>query len=216
VRPGSIQALLDYQDAHREAAIAGSLLEDPDGTPQHCRFRFPDPINELSVGLKLGLLGRLWPHRMSCPPFASEPHRIDWVSGAAMSVRRDVIERIGLFDEGYFLYFEELDFCRRATKAGFQCWHVPQSHVVHLVGRSTGVTVRDRRPGRVPAYWFASRRRYYRKHHGFCYRLLCNLTHASGHAIDVLRRVVGRRPDTGPPRYLRDFLRQTFLPRAWR
>ena len=72
-----------------------------------------------------------------------------------MIIRREVFEAIGLMDEGYFMYFEEVDFCHRARRAGWPCWYVPAARVVHLVGQSSGVTdprraARKRRPG----YWF--------------------------------------------------------------
>jgi len=212
VRPGAIQALVDALDADPAVGMVGSRIEDPDGTPQHSRFRFPNVGNELDTGLSLGIVHRLLGDRVTCPPIVDEPHDIDWLSGASMLVRREVFEQVGPFDEEYFLYFEELDFFRRADALGIRSRYVPASRVVHLVGQSTGVTVRDRRPNRTPSYWFASRRRYYRKHHSRPYKLLADAAFMLGRAGHHVIRTLRLRRDTGPPWFLWDFFRHNWLP----
>lgn len=210
VRPGAVVELVRFLQARPDVAMAGSRLEDEDGTVQHSRFRFPSLASELDAGLSFGPLSRLLHRYVTAPPLVDEPHEIDWLSGACMLVRREVFERTGPFDEGYFLYFEELDFARRAHSLGFRSWYVPQSRVVHLVGRTTGVTARHRRPGRTPPYWFASRRRYFRKHHSWLYGLAANVLFASGKAVWHCWRVLRGREDLGPPCFLRDFVRHNF------
>ncbi len=210
VHPGAVQALVGFLEQHPQAGMAGSRLEDPDGTGQHSRFRFPGIANQFDEALQLGVVTRLLRSRVTSPPLTDEPHEIDWLSGACMMVRRDVFERIGPFDEGYFLYFEELDFARRAHAAGVRSFYVPQSRVVHLVGRRTGVTVRDRPPERTPAYWFDSRARYYRKHHGRLYKIATDHAFVTGRAAWHVLRVLRRRRDDTAPRFLRDFVRHNF------
>jgi N-acetylglucosaminyl-diphospho-decaprenol L-rhamnosyltransferase len=210
VRPGAVAALVEFLRQRPDVGMAGSRLEDADGTVQHSRFRFPGIANQFDEALRLGVVSRLLRRHVTSPPLADEPHEIDWLSGACMMVRREVFERVGPFDEGFFLYFEELDFTRRAHALGVKSWYVPQSRVVHLVGQSTGVTVRDRRPGRTPAYWFESRRRYYHKHHSWLYRIATDVAFVVGRAgFHVLRVLRGRRDD-GAPRFLRDFVRHNF------
>lgn len=210
IRPGALTALQDHLLRHPEASMVGSRLEDPDGTPQHSRFRFPNLANELDGGLRLGLVGRLIGDRATCPPITDTPHEIDWLSGASMLVRREVFEKTGAFDEGYFLYFEELDFCHRAHALGFRSFYVPASRVVHLVGQTTGVTVRDRRPGRVPAYWFESRSRYLRKFHGRIYKLTSDVLFIGSRLVFHALRTLRWRANTDPPRQLGDFVRHNF------
>lgn len=212
VHPGALAHLVAYLREHPAAAMVGSRLEDPDGTPQHSRFRFPSLANVLDDALRLGLWHRLIGDRATCPPITDEPHAIDWLSGASMLVRREVFERTGPFDEGYFLYFEELDFCRRAHALGFQCFYVPQSRVVHLVGQTTGVSGRERMTKRMPAYWFASRTRYHRKFHGALHKFACDVLDVLGrlgfHAFRLLRG----RPNCDAPGFVRDFVRHNFWP----
>ena len=156
----------------RVAAIHGSAseggpcrrrLEDPDGTPQRSAFRFPTVLGELENGVRLGVISRLLSRYIVAPPVVDDPCRTDWLSGACMLVRREVFEAVGLLDEGYFLYFEEVDFCRRAARADWPCWYVPSARVVHRVGSEHRL---ERRRLRRPRYWFDSRRRYFRRHLG--------------------------------------------------
>jgi hypothetical protein len=213
VRPGAVRALLDFMQANPRVGIAGSRLEDPDGTPQRSAFRFHGIASEFEWGIRIGLISRLLRRWVVAPPVQDEPHPTDWVAGASMIVRRDVFASAGLMDEGYFLYYEEVDFCLAARRAGWPCWYVPASRVVHLVGQSSGVTNTKRRPRRMPHYWFESRRRYFRENHGRAYALLADLALACGFALWRLRRWAQRKPDDDPPHFLWDFIRFNFLGR---
>src|SRR5690606_15010874 len=91
----------------------------------------------------------------------------------SLMARREVFEEVGLLDDGYFMYYEEVEFCRRAARAGWACWHVPASRVVQLVGQASGVV--QGTPARRPAYWFESRRRYFITQHGRGVAVLADL-----------------------------------------
>ena len=101
-----------------EVGIAGSRLEDPDGNVQPTGHPFPHPMGELSRGARLGLLDRMMHRYTDKFPDLREPKSYDWVSGASMIIRREVLENVGLLDEGYFLYFDEVDYCYRACRDG--------------------------------------------------------------------------------------------------
>ena len=207
VRPGAFIPLVEFMDAHPKAGIAGSRLEDPDGTRQACAFRFPSIAAEFEGEARLGPVTRLLGRWRIAPDMPDEPQPIDWVSGACMIVRDVLQDEIGMMDERYFLYYEEVDFSLRAARAGWQCWHVPQSRVVHLVGQATGVTVRFARPARRPAYWFESRRRYFNKHHGRFYAALADAAWVAGHILWRGRQTIEGRRGEGPPHLLSDFIR---------
>jgi GT2 family glycosyltransferase len=138
------------------------------------------------------------------PPI--EARRVDWVSGASLMVRREVFETIGWLDEGYFMYYEEVDFCRRAALAGWTCWYVPTSRVVHLVGGASESGPGRAHRRRMPAYWFASRRRYFLTHKGKARTFLADLGWASGFLTFRLRQRLQKKADTDPPRFLWDFV----------
>ncbi|MFB8790704.1 MAG: glycosyltransferase family 2 protein [Potamolinea sp.] len=209
VRPAALQTLVDFMDKHPDVGIAGSRLEDPDGTPQHSAFRFHSVPSELDNGLRLGAVSKLLSKWDIAPPISEETCQTDWVAGASMIVRREVFEAAGLMDEEYFMYYEEMDFCLQANRSGWSCWYVPQSRVVHLVGQSSGVTDTKRPPKRRPQYWFDSRRRYFLKNYSWLYAAVADASWASGFALWRLRRVLQGKPDLDPPQILSDFLRNS-------
>mgnify|MGYP002619709944 CR=1 FL=1 len=210
IHPGAVKALVDFMDKHREVGVTGSLIYNDDGTIFPSAFRFPTFWSELMAGMRLGLLDRiLRRHAVRMPP-RDEPHEAQWVSGAAMMVRREVFEQVGLMDEAFFLYYEETDFTRRAVAAGWKTWFVPDSRVIHYLGQSTGVTGTQRLLKPVPRYWFESRRLYFIKNHGRAYTFLADCCYALGHLVHAARMRVLPKENSVPPNFLRDFLRYNF------
>jgi GT2 family glycosyltransferase len=209
VRPGAIDELLKFMDARSEIGLAGSRLEDPDGTPQISAFRFHSIASEIEPGMRLGAVSSMLAKYRVAPPVPTEPRPTDWVAGASLMIRREVFEKIGLLDERYFMYYEEVDFCLRAKRAGFECWYVPASRVVHLVGAASQISDARKHRKRRPAYWFESRRRYFTQNHGRVYALLADAAYATAFALWRVRRFVQRKPDTDPPKFLWDFLRHS-------
>jgi len=206
VRPNALRPLVDFMDKHPKAGIAGSRLEYPDGTPQRSAFRFPTHLSEFEASLKLGLVSRLLERRVVAPPVPEHACEADWVGGASIIIRRDVLQDIGVLDEGYYTHFEDVDFCFNARKAGWPVWYVPESRVMHLVGQSTGITVKN--PKRLPRYFFEARRRYFLKNHGTMYAALADAGLIIGLALWRLRVLLGK-PDSSPPYFLRDSIRHS-------
>ena len=197
IRPNAFGALVDFLDQHPDVGIAGSRLEDPDGTPQRSAFRFQSPLGEFEGALKLGIVSRLLEPWVTAPPVPDRACATDWVSGASLIVRREVFEQIGLLDEGYFTYFDDIDLCYNARKAGWPTWYVPASRVVHLVGQSTGVS--DARPKRQPTYVFQARRRYLLKNHHPFYVALADAGRIAGLILWRTRvKLTGKRDSTAP------------------
>jgi N-acetylglucosaminyl-diphospho-decaprenol L-rhamnosyltransferase len=201
VRPNAFKVLVDFMDEHLDVGIAGSRLEDPDGTPQRSAFRFPSPFAEFEASLNLGLVSRLLERWVVAPVVPKDTCETDWLACASVIVRREVFHDIGLLDEGYFTFFEDVDFCFNARKAGWNIWYVPASRVVHLVGQSTGLTVK--KPRRQPAYAFEARRRYFLKNRGALTAALADAAKILGLMLWRLRVLLGK-PDFTPPHYLRD------------
>lgn len=211
VRPGAISSLLAFMESHPKVGIAGSRLEHPDGSPQRSAFRFHSVLSELESGFRLGLLSRVLSRYVVAPPVPQEACPTDWVAGASMMIRKEVFDAIGMMDDRYFMYFEEVDFCLRARRAGWSCWYVPQSRVIHLVGQSSGVTDAKQSRKRRPAYWFESRRRYFRKNLGRFRTLCADLAWGGGFSVYRLRRLIWRKPDADPQYFLRDFIRYNLV-----
>ncbi|HTL28834.1 MAG TPA: glycosyltransferase family 2 protein [Tepidisphaeraceae bacterium] len=214
VHPGAIQALVEFMDRHDAIGIAGSRLEDPDGTPQRSAFRFPTISSEFERGIRLGFVSRMLAAKVVAPPVPEQTSPTDWVAGASMIIRPAVFEAIGLMDEKYFMYFEEVDFCLQAKRAGWPCWYVPSSRVVHLVGAASELSDARKHRKRRPKYWFDSRRRYFVKNHGIIYAALADLAFAVGFALWRVRRFIQRKQDTDPPKMLSDFIRNSVFLRG--
>lgn len=216
VRKGAIKALAAFLDAHPGVGIVGSRLEDLGGTPQVSAFRDHSPVSEFLSGMRLGVLDALLASWKVAPaPGASTPRKSDWVSGASMMVRRALFDQLGLLDERYFMYFEEVDFCIRARKAGWECWHVPASRVVHFEGAASGIAVAGERAARRPRYWFESRRRFFMKNYGRLTLLLADFLWVLGYGSWRIRRLVQGKPDLDPPHLLNDFFRESTFCRGF-
>jgi len=206
VRPGAIRALVEFMETHPRAGIAGSRLENANGDAECSAHTVPSPLGELDAGARLGVLSRLLRRYVVSPPLRDEAHECDWVSGASLIVRRSVFETVGLMDEEYFLYFEEVDLCCRAKSAGWAVWYVPQSRVMHLEGAATGIRRLDERR---PRYWYDSRRRFFVKRYGVGGLIFADLFFAFGRATLALRRLLGLRRRTheaDPKRFTIDLL----------
>lgn len=193
VRPGAIAPLVAFLRDHSDVGIVGSRLEDPDGTVQRSAFRFPSILNELDSSAQLGMLSRLLRRYIVAPEPPAESSPAGWVAGASMLVRRQVFESIGLLDEDYFMYYEEVDFCKRAAAAGWRCFYVPQSRVVHLVGQSSGINNASIAPRRRPRYVYESKYRYWRKNHGRIVAAIAHLAWFVGYAMRCLRNLITSR-----------------------
>lgn len=212
VRPGALANLVAFMEARPDVGLAGSRLEDLDGTRQRSAFRFPSILGELDLGARLGPLHRILSGWTAHPTVGDQPRAVDWVAGASLMIRREVFEAIGLLDDGFFMYYEEVDFCLRARKAGWPCWYIPSSRVAHLVGYSSGVTDRLRKAQRLPAYWFEARRRYFLRNHGRARTMLADLAWAAGTLSFRARNLIQRKSDASPERHFRDFVRHNFFP----
>jgi GT2 family glycosyltransferase len=216
VRPGGIAALVAFMEEHPEVGIVGSRLENLDGSAQRSAFRFHSVWGEVDTGARWAPISRLLANFVVAPETPREAQPIDWVCGASMMVRRQVFSDIGLLDENFFMYYEEVDFCRRARSSGWNCWYQPASRVVHLVGQASGLEQGNLGPRRLPAYWFESRRRYYIKHHGLLYAMLADTAWITTHAMWRIRARLQRKPRRDPPYLLRDFILQSALVRGAR
>jgi GT2 family glycosyltransferase len=214
LREGAIEALLGFAAAHPNVGIAGSRLEDPDGTVQISAFRFHTIASEFERGMRLGLITKLLSSKIVAPPAPTEPAQTDWVAGASMLIRRESFENPGLLDERYFMYFEEVDFCLAAKRAGFETWYVPASRVVHLVGAASELSDARKHRKRRPTWWFDSRRRYFVKNHGVFYACFADIAFAIGFACWRVRRLLQRKEDKDPPKMLGDFVRNSIFVRG--
>ncbi|MFN3723877.1 MAG: glycosyltransferase [Paracoccaceae bacterium] len=198
--PDAIRALLTHLEAHPATGFAGSHIHGPDGAPHHTAFRFPSIAGEFEQAARFGPISRLLRHAIVAPPLPTTTTRVDWLAGASLMMRSAVLDRIGLFDETFFLYFEETDLCLRAARAGFPTDYVVQSRVAHIGSVSTGMKGWQR----VPRFWLDSRMHYYTKSHGRAYALLATAAHVAGGLVWRARALIQRKDVIDPAHYLWD------------
>ena len=211
--PGALHALVDFLESHPNAGVVGGVFENGDQSEWAIAFRFPTLLGEIEQQLEWSAASKLLARWRVPIHMGTEARAVDWVSGASMMVRRSVFDAVGGMDEGFFLYFEETEFCFRVKAAGHGVWYAPQSRVVHIAGQSTKVTERNAAPRRLPAYWFASRRRYFRLTHGTVYAVLADLATVGAAWIGTLKQRLLSRRSSRAPVFLRDMLRHSLL---WR
>lgn len=162
VPPGGLQELVVFADQHPQAGIIGPQLRYPDGRLQLSCRRFPTVTAAI---FRHTLLGRLFPRVASVSDYLmadwdhQEAREVDWVSGAAMLIRRELYEEIGPLDESFFWGSEDVDYCWRAHKAGWKVLYAPTPRIIHAVGCST-----DQAITRTIIRTHRSMYRLYRKH----------------------------------------------------
>lgn len=201
--PDAIRHLLDYLLAHPHVGFAGSHIHGPEGDPHTTAFRFPSVASELEGAARTGPISRALVRHTVPMALPRHPARVDWLAGASMMMRRPVLDRIGLFDETFFLYFEETDLCRRAKLAGWPMDFVRESRVTHIGGGSTGMKTWQR----IPEFWLDSRWHYFRKQHGAGYAALATAAALTGGALWRFRLLFQRKDLGDPPGFLRDMAR---------
>lgn len=200
--PGAIRRLAAFLQENPGAGIVGSYVRGVDGEPHRTAFRFPSVAGEFEAAARTGVFSRLLESSIVAIPIPQQETRVDWCAGASMMLRDRMLQEIGLFDETFFLYFEETDLCHRAAQAGWRTHYLPTSEVVHVGSASTGMKTWTR----TPAYWFDSRLHYFTKTHGRLYWGAATLARIAGSLVWRLRRLIQLKPQGDPDRFLRDLI----------
>lgn len=139
VEPGSIKALAAALDAEPELGIVGPRIDNVDGTLYPSARIVPRPVDAVGHAF----LGLVRPNNRFTRRYRmldwdhAAARRVDWVSGACFAIRRELFERLGGFNEDYFMYLEDIDLCHRAGLAGAAVGYDPDAHVIHVGGVST-------------------------------------------------------------------------------
>jgi N-acetylglucosaminyl-diphospho-decaprenol L-rhamnosyltransferase len=166
VHPGAIEALATFLDAHPRVGAVGPRLLNTDGSVQPAAFRFPTLAMTLldlfppGQALPGRLYGSWWHGRYPHEQCAEAPFPIDHPLGACILTRRTVVEQVGLLDERFFMYVEEIDWCYRIRQAGWAIWQEPHARVTHVGGAAT-----SQFRSRMLIALYDSRLRFFRKHY---------------------------------------------------
>ncbi len=178
--------LIDVMEAHPQVGVAGAHTLNTDGTYQSTRRHFPTLKSELIESLWFApYLKKLPSHFPLNQPNCDSTHRVDWVQGSSMLARRAVYEQIGGLDESFFMFSEEVDWCKRATDAGWQIMYVGTATIIHHGGRSTEQT-----GARTHIYYQTSKISYFRKHYGALSAGLLRVYILANYAIQIIIETV--------------------------
>ena len=196
VHEGAIDASVDRMTADTTIGVVGVKLVQPDGSLDHaCKRSFPTPLSALAhfsgIGRREGAPGALSQYRAT-ELGNDEPGEVDAVNGAYMLVRREAIENVGMLDEGYWLYMEDLDWCKRFWNAGWKVFYEPQGVALHVKGGSSG----RRRGLKQDIAFHRGMGRFYRRHEAprnpFALNLLVYLGIAIKLASSLLISLLGK------------------------
>jgi N-acetylglucosaminyl-diphospho-decaprenol L-rhamnosyltransferase len=194
ITPGALDHMLELMRRDSAIGIAGCRLELDDGTFDHAARRsFPTPLGALGhfTGIGRRRDAPRWLAQYRSPSVERGP--VDAVNGAFMLMRRKALDEVGLFDEGYWLYMEDLDLCYRFAQAGWITWYEPSVTVIHVKAGSSG---RYRAP-RVNYAFHYGMYRFYRKHYATRHNAFINAAIYAGIAgkfgISLVRTAVNRR-----------------------
>lgn len=158
--PGAVERCVAELDAHPDVGIVGPQLLHPDGRLQNSIHSHPTLLSEL---VPRGILETLFPRRFPSKRFRHDaPLDVPAVLGAALFVRRSLLQDVGLLAEDYFLFLEETDYCLRALRAGYRVVHVPDARIVHVFGASS----KKRLPAETRIEYQRSLLLFFRKHRG--------------------------------------------------
>lgn len=194
LRPGFCRTILDAAIADPQAGLFTPRLEYEDGEQQISCFRIPTPWSELIRAAATGPVTKAFKRYEVALEMPPDPDQIGWASFACILLRGEMVEEIGPMDEGYFLYFEDTEYCLRATRAGWGIRYVPEARAVHFRGGSAPVKSLARERKRLPAYYYASRSRLLYQAHGRAGLLAANLLWYLGRGIAGLRGLAGKAP----------------------
>jgi GT2 family glycosyltransferase len=173
--------IVAYLDAHPRVAAVGPRLVYPDGSLQDSAWRFPTPL--------VSALGLLTVGKAGVKQSGGDRARaVDWVMGAALVLRREALDEVGLFDEEFFLYSEEVDLQFRLREAGWEVHYFPEATVVHHESQFSA-EIPERR---IHEMW-RSRHRYWRKHHGGVAARVAALATGGQYAVRAVAAPFARR-----------------------
>ena len=190
VRKGAIKKLLDTLSQDKTAGLISPRLEWPDGISQESCFKYHTPISEFIGSAKTGLITKLFRSFVVAQPVVDRRCNYSWVSFACVMIKAEVFDDIGLMDEGYFMYFEDVEFCHRAKMSGWEIVCEPSAHVVHLRGGSSPLKAQAKLRKRLPRYFYESRTRYFFQVYGGIGLLSANLLWTFGWLISSVRGVL--------------------------
>lgn len=196
VKKGSINALLDRAKSKTDIGLVTPRLEGRDGEAQISCFQDISPVSELVSAAETGPVSSVFHNCVVPLPVLNTISFPMWSSFACVLIKDKVFKDIGLLDDGFFMYFEDAEFCHRARKNGWEIINDPSSHVLHLGGMSSEFKNDSDLKKRLPRYYYEARARYFYLLYGHKGLVVANLFWWLGRCISKMRYILGNKTKT--------------------
>lgn len=196
IRPGAITILHQALEQNPGVGLVAPALENIAGEVEQNTFRNMTPVFELMRSAETRQITSLLRKFDVVIKPGSKPFEPEWVGFACVVIHKHVINEVGLLDEEFFMYFEDIDYCRRVREKGWKILYWPEARVVHLIGRSSGITKTSSLRSRAPKYYYESRAYYFKKYYGIYGFIAANIFWTSGRCVSFLREKIGNKVPT--------------------
>jgi GT2 family glycosyltransferase len=204
IRPDFFDQLMPVVRAQPKTGLFAPRIEYDEGGVQNTAFRFHSPQSELIRAGRNRLITRAFRHHEVTIGPDPDPAAIEWASFACILLRGEMVRALGPMDEGYFLYYEDAEYCLRARRAGWQIAYIPEAIAIHFRGGSGPVKTLQKERAELPAYFYSSRTRFLYQAHGRAGLLAANLAWYAGAGLRSLQRLVRRSIPQLPKREARN------------
>ena len=209
-----VEILVSKLNDNKNIGIVSPKLTWPDGIAQQSTFNYHHPLSEIIAQARTGYITRLL-NRYDVPlPLSESERKVEWTSFACVMLSRQLIDDIGLLDSGFFMYFEDVDYCYRANQAGWIVKHIPDAEAVHLRGGSSEVKKKTIEKQQLPKFYYQARSRLFYKCYGYLGLLIANLCWLVGRGVSLIRLVLGNRRMIGVKKQGRDIWSNFFNPKG--
>ena len=193
VLPGAINELIEAMKQNPDAGLIGPGMQNFQGEKDNSAFRFIRPFSEFLRTANTGIISRIFSRYAIHYPPDEVPTEPEWIGFACVLIPRHIIESVGLLDENFFMYFEDVDYCQRVHKAGWKILYWPSAQIIHLLGGSGNFTADGTLQKRAPRFYYESRSRYFAKHYGYLGLWISNFSWLMGRMISLLRELFDKK-----------------------
>lgn len=198
VKEYAIERLMASIQSNSKVGLVTPALHSENGEIQDSCFRYMTPISEFIAAARTGIIYKLLSKYVIPLSITSEVSSPPWSSFACVLIRKEVFDEVGLLDDGFFMYYEDTEFCYRARKANWNIENNPASQVIHLCGKSSSLNEDKKRNKRQPHYVYESRTRYFYTLYGRKGLVMANIYWLLGRMISKTIQIMGRKNKATP------------------
>ena len=197
IQQPSIDALKNTFYQNSNIGLVSPRLTWEDGTSQESTFNFFHPITEFVQQANTGVISSRLKKYVVAEAIDERARFVEWTSFACVMISSECIAEVGYLDEGFFMYYEDVEYCYRMRESGFKVFYNPSASAVHLRGGSSSVKKNIAAKKRLPKYYYQSRCRFYFKKYGYLGLFAANMLWYLGRSVALCRQFMGRKDKSG-------------------